>query len=95
MDELLTGDLYRFEDMSDAEWGDLESYFARLSALAAALEQETERIRRDAGLGVVMAVEKWLPWGRRLAVPLGVALLIWAALLLLGGMDPAAHSHHH
>jgi predicted metal-binding membrane protein len=32
-------------------------------------------------LAVVMAVEKNLPWGRRLSTPLGVALLMGAALL--------------
>ena len=48
-----------------------------------------------AGRGVVMAVEKLLPWGRRLAVPLGGALLIWGALLLLDGMAPTAYLHHH
>ena len=35
---------------------DLEAYFARLSALAVALDQETERIRHDAGLGVILPV---------------------------------------
>ncbi|MDQ2694785.1 MAG: DUF2182 domain-containing protein, partial [Pseudomonadota bacterium] len=30
-------------------------------------------------LGAVMAAEKNLPWGRRLAAPLGVLLLAWAA----------------
>jgi predicted metal-binding membrane protein len=45
-------------------------------------------------LGVVMAIEKNLPWGRRLSVPLGVALLAWGMLaLLLGG--PAEHVHIH
>lgn len=33
-------------------------------------------------LAVVMAVEKNLPWGRRLSAPLGVALLAWAAVLV-------------
>jgi uncharacterized protein (DUF885 family) len=32
---------------------DVEAYFARLSALAVVLDQETERIRHDAGLGVI------------------------------------------
>ena len=35
---------------------DLEAWFARLSALAAALDQETERIRHDAGRGVILPV---------------------------------------
>ncbi|MCH7577715.1 MAG: DUF2182 domain-containing protein, partial [Chloroflexi bacterium] len=34
-------------------------------------------------LGTVMAVEKNLPWGRRLSAPLGVALLAGALLVLL------------
>jgi predicted metal-binding membrane protein len=34
-------------------------------------------------LGVVMAVEKNMPWGRKLSVPLGLALLGWGAFLLL------------
>jgi uncharacterized protein (DUF885 family) len=32
---------------------DLDAWFARLQALAAVLDQETERVRHDAGLGVV------------------------------------------
>ncbi|MBL8481718.1 MAG: DUF2182 domain-containing protein [Rhodocyclaceae bacterium] len=33
-------------------------------------------------LAAVMAMEKNLPWGRRLSAPLGYALLSWAALLV-------------
>lgn len=33
-------------------------------------------------LAAVMAIEKNLPWGRRLSAPLGVALLGWAAVLV-------------
>jgi predicted metal-binding membrane protein len=33
-------------------------------------------------LAVVMALEKNLPWGRRLSVPVGVALLVWGTALL-------------
>lgn len=33
-------------------------------------------------LAAVMAVEKNLPWGRRLSTPLGMALLAWAAALV-------------
>jgi len=33
-------------------------------------------------LGAIMAVEKNLPWGRRLSTPLGVALLTWAAAIV-------------
>jgi uncharacterized protein (DUF885 family) len=32
---------------------DVDAYFSRLSALARALDQETERIRHDAGIGVI------------------------------------------
>jgi predicted metal-binding membrane protein len=32
-------------------------------------------------LGAVMAVEKNMPWGRRLSVPLGVVLLGWGLAL--------------
>ena len=32
---------------------DVDAYFSRLSALARAMDQETERIRHDAGLGVI------------------------------------------
>jgi predicted metal-binding membrane protein len=35
-------------------------------------------------LAAVMAAEKNLPWGGRLRTPLGVALLAWSAVLLLG-----------
>jgi predicted metal-binding membrane protein len=34
-------------------------------------------------LGVVMGVEKNMPWGRKLSGPLGVALIGWGALILL------------
>lgn len=33
---------------------DLDAYFARLGALGTALDQETERIRHDAGIGVIL-----------------------------------------
>ena len=36
-------------------------------------------------LAAVMAIEKNLPWGRRLSAPLGVALLGWAAVLAVAG----------
>ncbi|MDP9139160.1 MAG: DUF885 domain-containing protein [Pseudomonadota bacterium] len=36
-----------------AEKSDVDAYLARLSALATALDQETERIKHDAGLGVI------------------------------------------
>ena len=34
-------------------------------------------------LGLVMAIEKNLPWGRKLSVPLGMILLIWGLSLVL------------
>lgn len=34
-------------------------------------------------LGALMAVEKNLPWGRKLSVPLGIALLAWGILIVL------------
>jgi predicted metal-binding membrane protein len=45
-------------------------------------------------LGVVMAAEKNLPWGRRLSAPLGVTLLIWGIVMLLLGA-PTAQVHIH
>ncbi len=36
-------------------------------------------------LGTVMAVEKNMPWGRRLSLPLGVVLLGWGLILILVG----------
>jgi predicted metal-binding membrane protein len=48
-------------------------------------------------LGVVMAVEKNAPWGRRLSAPLGGALLAWAVgLVVLHTLAPdAAATHAH
>jgi predicted metal-binding membrane protein len=37
-------------------------------------------------LGAVMAVEKNLPWGRRLSTPLGIALLCWGLILIAFGL---------
>ena len=34
-------------------------------------------------LGTLMAIEKNVPWGRRLSAPLGVALLGWASLIVV------------
>ena len=36
-------------------------------------------------LGTVMAVEKNMPWGRRLSAPLGAFLLTWGLILALTG----------
>ena len=46
-------------------------------------------------LSIVMLTEKRLPWGLRLVVPIGVALLLWGGLLLLGTSPDASHLHHH
>jgi predicted metal-binding membrane protein len=35
------------------------------------------------GLAVVMAIEKNVPWGRRLSAPLGVILLVWCGATLI------------
>lgn len=37
-------------------------------------------------LAAVMAIEKNLPWGRRISAPLGVALLGWAFVMAVEGM---------
>ena len=37
-------------------------------------------------LGTVMAVEKNMPWGRRMSAPLGGALVVWAAYLVRSGL---------
>jgi predicted metal-binding membrane protein len=34
-------------------------------------------------LGAVMAIEKNMPWGRKLSAPLGIALLAWGALIVI------------
>jgi predicted metal-binding membrane protein len=34
-------------------------------------------------LGLLMALEKNLPWGKRLSKPLGVLLVAWAVVLVL------------
>ncbi len=34
-------------------------------------------------LGAVMAIEKNVPWGRRLSVPLGAALLLCGGLIVV------------
>jgi predicted metal-binding membrane protein len=43
-------------------------------------------------LGALMAIEKNAPWGRRISAPLGVALLLWGAAIMVGqaGEIPAA-----
>ena len=37
-------------------------------------------------LGAVMAIEKNLPWGRKLSTPLGAALLAWAGAIVLANV---------
>jgi predicted metal-binding membrane protein len=34
-------------------------------------------------LGALMAVEKNLPWGRRMSKPLGILLLTWGIMLVV------------
>jgi predicted metal-binding membrane protein len=34
-------------------------------------------------LAAAMAIEKNVPWGRRLSAPLGIALLAWSAVVVL------------
>ena len=36
-------------------------------------------------LGAVMAVEKNMPWGRRISAPLGIALIAWGVVLVVTG----------
>lgn len=43
-------------------------------------------------LGIVMAIEKNMPWGRRLIAPLGIGLLAWGVFVLLFGA-PLEHIH--
>ncbi|HEX2173175.1 MAG TPA: DUF2182 domain-containing protein, partial [Dehalococcoidia bacterium] len=37
-------------------------------------------------LGAAMAIEKNLPWGRRISQPLGLTLLVWGGWLLIAGL---------
>ncbi len=37
-------------------------------------------------LGAVMAIEKNMPWGKRLSAPLGIVLLGWAGAVLVGNV---------
>jgi predicted metal-binding membrane protein len=46
-------------------------------------------------LSVVMLAEKRLPWGQRLAVPIGMALLVWGSVLLLRTPPYVGHFHQH
>jgi predicted metal-binding membrane protein len=41
------------------------------------------------GLAVVMGVEKNLPWGRRLSLPLAIGLLAWGTLSAVAGAPSA------
>lgn len=45
--------------------------------------------RLDAGAGSVMAIEKNMPWGRRLSAPLGLVLLGWGLSLVAMSWDGA------
>lgn len=48
-----------------------------------------------AGLALVMLVEKWLPRGQRLLVPIGIVLVVWGSLTLLGILPHGTQHHHH
>jgi len=37
-------------------------------------------------LGALMAIEKNLPWGKKLSAPLGVTLLAWAGEIVLANV---------
>ena len=37
-------------------------------------------------LGALMAIEKNLPWGKKVSAPLGIALLAWASAIVLGNV---------
>jgi predicted metal-binding membrane protein len=41
-------------------------------------------------LGAVMAIEKNMPWGRKVAAPVGAVLLAWSALIVLTHVRPGA-----
>lgn len=47
------------------------------------------------GLGALMLAETVSPWGRRLVLPIGLALLVWGAVLMLGAPATPVHLHHH
>lgn len=44
-------------------------------------------------LGLVMAVEKSLPWGRQIGKPLGAALLVLGVVLVVAGGPAHGHTH--
>jgi predicted metal-binding membrane protein len=44
-------------------------------------------------LGTVMAVEKNMPWGRKISAPLGVALVGWGSALVASATLMGLHSH--
>ena len=45
------------------------------------------------GLGAVMAIEKNVGWGRRITIPLGVALIAGAGVvLIMSGPSACAHT---
>ena len=46
-------------------------------------------------VGVIMALEKNMPWGRRISAPLGIILVVWGTTLLLLGAPAMEHPHIH
>jgi predicted metal-binding membrane protein len=45
------------------------------------------------GLGAVMAVEKNMPWGKKISAPLGIALVGWSLVLVATAAHTAQHLH--
>jgi predicted metal-binding membrane protein len=44
-------------------------------------------------LGTVMAVEKNMPWGKKISAPLGVALIGWSLVVAVAATHTAQHLH--
>ena len=44
-------------------------------------------------LGTVMAIEKNMPWGKKISVPLGIALVGWSLVLVATAAHTAQHLH--
>ena len=44
-------------------------------------------------LGAVMAVEKNMPWGKKISAPLGIALVGWSLVLVAATSHTTQHLH--
>jgi predicted metal-binding membrane protein len=44
-------------------------------------------------LATVMAVEKNMPWGRKISAPLGIALVGWSLVLVATAAHTTPHLH--